>query len=77
MHFELSGRYLRSADHVVKNKMVNLIAASIDFLPSATKFPHRVRVQADIKIPLTDGSWLHAGAWIPEEVSTGRSKING
>jgi len=49
--------------------MVNLIAASVDLLPSCTKLPHRVRVQADIKIPLAEGSWLHARAWIPEEAT--------
>jgi len=49
--------------------MVNLIAAPVDHLPSCTKFPHRVRVQADIKIPLSDGSWLHARAWMPVEAA--------
>jgi putative CocE/NonD family hydrolase len=49
--------------------MVNLIAAQVDLLPPRTEFPHRVQVQPDIKIPLADGNWLHARAWIPEGVT--------
>ncbi len=46
--------------------MVNLIAAPVDQLSLQIQFPHKVRIQPDIKIPLSDGSWLHVLAWIPE-----------
>ena len=45
--------------------MVNLVAASVDSLQSKTDFPHRVEIRADIRIPLDDGCWLHARAWLP------------
>ncbi len=46
--------------------MVNLIAAPVDQLRVQVQFPYQVNIQPDIKIPLPDGSWLHARAWIPE-----------
>ena len=46
--------------------MVNLIAAPVDLLQPWTQFPHDVQIHSSIKIPLSDGSWLHARAWIPE-----------
>ena len=47
--------------------MVNLIAASVDLLPSHSAFTKPVEIHADITIPLADGCWLHARAWIPED----------
>lgn len=46
--------------------MVNLIAAPVDLLQVRTDFPYAVEVRPSIKIPLADGCWLHARAWIPE-----------
>ena len=46
--------------------MVNLVAASVDLLHRRVEFPHAVEVRPSIKIPLADGCWLHARAWIPE-----------
>ena len=46
--------------------MVNLIAAPVDLLQTRVEFPHAVEVSPSIKIPLADGCWLHARAWIPE-----------
>jgi putative CocE/NonD family hydrolase len=46
--------------------MVNLIAAPVDQLQSHSKFPHRVKIHPNIRIPLADGCWLHARAWMPE-----------
>jgi putative CocE/NonD family hydrolase len=47
-------------------EVVNLIAAPVDLLQARTDFPHAVEVRPSIKIPLADGCWLHARAWIPE-----------
>lgn len=47
--------------------MVNLIAAEVDRLSTQSTFPHPVEIHADITIPLADGCWLHARAWIPED----------
>ncbi|MCP4472289.1 MAG: CocE/NonD family hydrolase [Gammaproteobacteria bacterium] len=46
--------------------MVNLIAAPVDLLQSRSEFPRRVEIHSNIRIPLADGCWLHARAWMPE-----------
>ncbi len=46
--------------------MVNLVAAPVDLLQPRTQFPHDVQIHSSIKIPLSDGNWLHARAWMPE-----------
>jgi len=50
--------------------MVNLIAAPIDQLQTCLEFPHEVRVESNIKIPLVDGHWLHAKLWMPKDAVT-------
>jgi putative CocE/NonD family hydrolase len=51
-------------------EVVNLIAASVDLLQTRVEFPHAFEVRPSIKIPLADGCWLHARAWIPETAKT-------
>ena len=50
--------------------MVNLIAASTDDLKTQIDFPCEFRILPDIRIPLSDGIWLHARIWMPLEAET-------
>jgi putative CocE/NonD family hydrolase len=47
--------------------MVNLVAAPLELLQTRSEFPHPVEIREDIKIPLADGCWLHARAWMPAD----------
>ena len=47
--------------------MVNLIAASTDSIKTQTEFPCAFRVLPNLRIPLSDGNWLHARIWMPLE----------
>lgn len=46
--------------------MVNLIAASTENLTVRQDFPHRIRIENNLRIPLKDGRNLSARVWIPE-----------
>lgn len=50
--------------------MVNLVAASTEQLHIRDDFPHPVQVLPDIRIPLADGNWLHARAWLPTDAAS-------
>ncbi len=50
--------------------MVNLVAASTDELRIKTDFPCRIESWPDIRIPLSDGNWLHARAWLPDDATS-------
>lgn len=47
--------------------MVNLVATSLDELRLRSDFPHQIHVNPDVKIPLSDGNWLHARLWMPTD----------
>lgn len=49
--------------------MVNLVAAPMDQLQPRVEFPHKVRVESNLRIPLADGNWLHARLWVPEDAN--------
>ncbi len=45
--------------------MVNLVAAAVDQLRVCKQFPYQIDIRPDVRIPLSDGCFLHARLWIP------------